>query len=435
MRPFVVARLLGHVGTTNPAFSKDDIHLDKERFAEFEILIGESTNLNFLDAGDGQSILHKRAKIGCLKSVLFLLSRNASVNLVSTSGDYPIHLAAESAHADSLQVIKAMVLFGADVNTINHEGKSARHIVAENPKHAENGSKLFLTTERWLWLSPHFTGHKLLIFRKLFYSCPENSEFLCSHNCDGSKRTENELKLNYKEGREFSKTGNYFPSTNPKSLCVLSLDGGGIRGLVLTQMLLFLEQYTGIETSDIFQFYAGTSTGGILALGLTTGRSVLECQGLYFQLKDQVFTGGKPYEVSKLETLYKNVFGHDKRLGDIRASNAAKLTGAAPYYFRMEHADLVDGGLLANNPSLDALSELSKIRKSSLHTEIWGKNPKMFVSLGTGFKADVDYTAAYLNLSSKSIASSTKSLSTLTNTIKFFMELTTGVQWALNFES
>lgn len=47
----------------------------------------------------------------------------------------------------------------------------------------------------------------------------------------------------------------------------------------------------------------------------------------------------------------------------------------------------------------------------------------MFVSLGTGFKADVDYTAAYLNLSSKSIASSTKSLSTLTNTIKFFMEL------------
>ncbi|XP_035716088.1 85/88 kDa calcium-independent phospholipase A2 [Folsomia candida] len=105
--------------------------------------------------------------------------------------------------------------------------------------------------------------------------------------------------------------------------------------------------------------------------------------------------------------------------------SAAKLTGAAPYYFRMEHADLVDGGLLANNPSLDALSELSKIRKSSLHTEIWGKNPKMFVSLGTGFKADVDYTAAYLNLSSKSIASSTKSLSTLTNTIKFFMELTT----------
>lgn len=53
--------------------------------------------------------------------------------------------------------------------------------------------------------------------------------------------------------------------------------------------------------------------------------------------------------------------------------SAAKLTGAAPYYFRMEHADLVDGGLLANNPSLDALSELSKIRKSSLHTEIWGK--------------------------------------------------------------
>lgn len=36
----------------------------------------------------------------------------------------------------------------------------------------------------------------------------------------------------------------------------------------------------------------------------------------------------------------------------------AKVTGAAPSYFRLDHNQFVDGGLIANNPTLDALTEL-----------------------------------------------------------------------------
>jgi uncharacterized protein len=50
---------------------------------------------------------------------------------------------------------------------------------------------------------------------------------------------------------------------------VLSIDGGGIRGIIPAMVLADLEQRTGRRISSMFQLLAGTSTGGILALGLT----------------------------------------------------------------------------------------------------------------------------------------------------------------------
>lgn len=52
---------------------------------------------------------------------------------------------------------------------------------------------------------------------------------------------------------------------------VLSLDGGGIRGLVLIQILLAVEEAVGRPIKECFDWIAGTSTGGILALAITYG--------------------------------------------------------------------------------------------------------------------------------------------------------------------
>jgi patatin-like phospholipase/acyl hydrolase len=50
---------------------------------------------------------------------------------------------------------------------------------------------------------------------------------------------------------------------------VLSIDGGGIRGIIPAMVLTEIERRTGKATSELFDLVAGTSTGGILALGLT----------------------------------------------------------------------------------------------------------------------------------------------------------------------
>src|SRR5215210_1589295 len=47
---------------------------------------------------------------------------------------------------------------------------------------------------------------------------------------------------------------------------VLSIDGGGIRGIIPATVLAEIERRTGKLTSEVFDLVAGTSTGGILAL-------------------------------------------------------------------------------------------------------------------------------------------------------------------------
>ncbi len=58
-------------------------------------------------------------------------------------------------------------------------------------------------------------------------------------------------------------------SDTPDSQKILSIDGGGIRGLIPAMVLNEIEQRTGQRVAELFDVIAGTSTGGILALGLT----------------------------------------------------------------------------------------------------------------------------------------------------------------------
>lgn len=59
---------------------------------------------------------------------------------------------------------------------------------------------------------------------------------------------------------------------------VLSLDGGGILGIIPTLVVAHVERQLGASASDRFDLIAGTSTGGILALGL----SLQDQQGVSF---------------------------------------------------------------------------------------------------------------------------------------------------------
>ncbi|CAI5681191.1 unnamed protein product [Oreochromis niloticus] len=207
-------------------------------------------------------------------------------------------------------------------------------------------------------------------------------------------------------------------------------------GLVLIQMLIALEKEAGRPTRELFDWVAGTSTGGILALAIIHGKSMEYLRCLYFRMKEQVFKGSRPYESAPLEDFLKTEFGENTKMTDIKFPRvmvtsvladrhpgelhifrnydppsvsreapytttatfkpltipqeqlvwrAARSSGAAPTYFR-PMGRFLDGGLLANNPTLDAMTEVHQYNKA-LKAEGREKDTKklgIVVSLGTG---------------------------------------------------
>jgi predicted acylesterase/phospholipase RssA len=66
-----------------------------------------------------------------------------------------------------------------------------------------------------------------------------------------------------------------------KPIRILSLDGGGIRGIIELIWLIELQKETGQKIQDMFDIFFGTSTGGIIAAGLANGKTPEELLDIY----------------------------------------------------------------------------------------------------------------------------------------------------------
>ncbi|MDO8349394.1 MAG: CBASS cGAMP-activated phospholipase [Planctomycetota bacterium] len=201
---------------------------------------------------------------------------------------------------------------------------------------------------------------------------------------------------------------------------ILSLDGGGIRGMYTAGVLAGLEGDLGTSLVDHFDMIVGTSTGGIIAIGLGLGIPVKQLLQLYRDKGSEIFPGGRrlrhwlrtKFDSAPLEKALRDAFG-ERTLGDSRralaipyydlrtsrpsmyktqhhpdlmrdkdvlAWHAAMGTTAAPTYLppsrHVAHSRHVDGGVWANNPAMVGVLEahsflgvpLDRIRVLSLGT-------------------------------------------------------------------
>ncbi|MDD9863255.1 MAG: CBASS cGAMP-activated phospholipase [Gammaproteobacteria bacterium] len=185
---------------------------------------------------------------------------------------------------------------------------------------------------------------------------------------------------------------------------VLSLDGGGIKGIFSAAVLAAIEEDLETKITDHFDLIAGTSTGGVIAIGLGLGIRPREIVELYMQEGPKIFPCqcgtkslqhwvARKFSAAPFDAALKKCF-QDKRLGDsakrllIPAYNlsnddiylfrtahhqklrrdyktaaweVAKATSAAPTFFpcarEIDNLRLIDGGVWANNPSLVAVVE------------------------------------------------------------------------------
>lgn len=90
---------------------------------------------------------------------------------------------------------------------------------------------------------------------------------------------ENENLRRAIKGRQVGKQG----------LRILSMDGGGMKGLATVQMLKEIEKGTGKRIHELFDLICGTSTGGMLAVALGIKLMTLEeCEDIYKNLGKDV---------------------------------------------------------------------------------------------------------------------------------------------------
>ena len=236
---------------------------------------------------------------------------------------------------------------------------------------------------------------------------------------------------------------NVVPPNRPRRL--LSIDGGGLCGLIPAQALMLIEQQLDQLTGDPqplcnrFDLIGGTSTGAILAAGIALGMKAADLRDFYVNLGPEIFKKAflleqfwHKYPSGPIEKCLQDKFGAATTLGDPRLralvllvtknatlgnnwfftnnpksryySNNAQIplwhivraSSAAPTYFpphafdvpddagKKQTYEFIDGGVSSyNNPSLQVFLEAT-VPQYGIGWPM-GVDNLLAISLGTGF--------------------------------------------------
>uniref|UniRef100_A0A0K0DNM6 PNPLA domain-containing protein n=1 Tax=Angiostrongylus cantonensis TaxID=6313 RepID=A0A0K0DNM6_ANGCA len=200
------------------------------------------------------------------------------------------------------------------------------------------------------------------------------------------------------------------PAVKSRGVNILSIDGGGTRGMMGLEVLEQLEKVTEKKICELFDYVVGVSTGGIIAsLLVGKGYSVNECRDIYVDVSRRLFSQNRLtgvsgvvlnhsyYDTKKWVKILKEIIGEEltlietskecvPRLSIVAAVpyvfrnyeppagrdshyrgstghflwQAIQASAAAPLYFeevKLEHFLLQDGGIIANNPTAIGIHE------------------------------------------------------------------------------
>lgn len=107
---------------------------------------------------------------------------------------------------------------------------------------------------------------------------------------------------------------------------LLCFDGGGMRAVIICQILIELGKYLKRSVIDYFDWIGGTSAGAFVACALCTGTSLQQLRRVSFDVKDEVFCGNKPYNAKYLERVLKRTFGSSTRMSTVADKKLAVTT-------------------------------------------------------------------------------------------------------------
>ena len=277
---------------------------------------------------------------------------------------------------------------------------------------------------------------------KFFFNLP--MIFLFFSSVSYSIQQLNFLDPDYENDRKFIKKIDEGPVN------VLSIDGGGVRGIIPAAFLEKLEQKTQRPVSELFDLTVGTSTGAILSLGLTTPKSgtlnefrtANEMVDIYKQLSSEIFPSyrfgtyyaglwipslfwwGSEYSEKPLENKLSSVLGSETKLSslpvptavtsvdvehntvklfrsyranwkdgeDFYIKDVARATSAAPTFFPMKKVNPVNKKDTISLVDGGLAANNPSIIALSEAYNLFGKRQVNLISLGTGNSGTVHQT-------------------------------------------
>ena len=304
---------------------------------------------------DGHSCLTLDVTKGRFDLVMAKLLANADPSYPnSLTHKTPLHYAAEGGFTD---IVIALIAFGADINVKDKEGRTPIEVarVSKAPGAAECYAALKKVVDA-IDKSP---------------SDVEMSDTSC-----------------------------------PEGDCILALDGGGARGLIEALILSEIEKEVKRMCPEVksiiqcFDVVAGTSTGSFFIAGLVYGEYTLsQMRDKYFSVFEKLFGSAhsKPLPATFVDSLVQEAFGNASTLtldqtttpkvifcstlathsppflhlmcnygkprqgqvgpADRKVWEAARASSSAPGYFETFQDRFLDGGFIANNPTLAAITE------------------------------------------------------------------------------
>jgi hypothetical protein len=140
---------------------------------------------------------------------------------------------------------------------------------------------------------------------------------------------------------------------NMKPFRILSIDGGGIKGVFPAAFLAALERTAGFRVLDHVDLITGTSTGGIVALGLGMGFTAEQMLSFYREHGPRIFPSNRwlwrwrrltsivrrRYDQGALRAALEETFG-DRKFGDARTKliiPAISATTGDVYIYKTPH--------------------------------------------------------------------------------------------------
>ncbi|KAJ8030488.1 85/88 kDa calcium-independent phospholipase A2 [Holothuria leucospilota] len=380
----------------------------------------------------GDTALHIMVKRQRFECFMGLLLAGAHPDIPDNEGNSPLHTACKLNNVD---MVRALVAFNADFEGQNLLKQTPRHCAAS---HGEKGGAvlqaLHLVGAKRCKVQAGDCGHGCLPWGKYdgdVWVKPYDVQDECYEAYAKSFEENINNLLTTLEHMKNVDTLENFRGKREKLLC---LDGGGVKGLIEIQLLLAIERASDRKIKQSFDWIAGSRIGGALALFLSHGYCMEDCRRIFCKILYEVYEDTKPYNVEKLEKAAKEFLGEakmmevDKPKIMITSTLCNRLTPAL-HFFRnyippstsssritcysgdYENPPLpptlekkwrvlccalavptyyppidsfMDGGLIANNPTCDAMAEISEYH---LQRKLNGKVPNklgLVVSLGSG---------------------------------------------------